>query len=171
MNKQIIFKYHPNVYSNEIIEKESGICECCQKTVTEYCSQIYCCDEISCICLECISNGKAAEKFDGQFIQDADTEKVDDPKKTEELFKRTPGYVCWQGENWLACCNDYCAFIGDVGTKELEEMGIADDVFTEYNKLNGYKDAREYLVKSGSMAGYLFQCLHCGKYHLDVDAD
>lgn len=35
----------------------------------------------------------------------------------------------WQGEYWLACCDDFCAYIGDVGTKELEEMGIADEVF------------------------------------------
>ena len=84
---------------------------------------------------------------------------------------RTPGYVSWQGEYWLACCNDYCAFIGNVGAKELEDMGIADEVFEEYDSLNKYEGAREYLEKSGPLAGYLFKCLHCGKYHLWVDAD
>lgn len=24
---------------------------------------------------------------------------------------RTPGYVSWQGNNWVAHCSDYCAFI------------------------------------------------------------
>lgn len=62
------------------------------------------------------------------FIRDAESGLVSDPQKTEELFKRTPGYASWQGEYWLACCNDYCAFIGDVGTEELERMGIADEV-------------------------------------------
>lgn len=33
------------------------------------------------------------------------------------------------------------------------------------------EDVREYLVKDGSLCGYLFRCLHCGKYHLWVDAD
>jgi uncharacterized protein CbrC (UPF0167 family) len=126
---------------------------------------------VDCLCLECIANGTAAEKFDGIFIQRAEKNKVDDPAKIDELFKRTPGYVSWQGEHWLACCNDFCAFIGDVGTKELEELGIADDVFEEYDALDEYEDAREYLEKAGSMAGYLFQCLHCGKYHLWVDTD
>jgi uncharacterized protein CbrC (UPF0167 family) len=171
MDKLITFKYHPNIYENGIIEKGNGVCQCCGKTVEEYYTTMYCREEVYCLCLECISNGKAVAKFGGGFIQDAETDKVDDPEKTEELFKRTPGYSSWQGEHWLACCNDYCAFIGDVGTKELEEMGIADEVFAEYDELGEYENVREYLVKAGSCAGYLFQCLHCGKYHLWVDAD
>lgn len=34
-----------------------------------------------------------------------------------------------------------------------------------------FEDVEEYLVKDGSLCGYLFKCLHCGKYHLWVDAD
>lgn len=115
---------------------------------------------------------EVAKKFDGQFIEWAEDFKVNDENKREELYCRTPGYISWQGERWLACCEDYCAYLGDVGTKELEEMGIADEVFAEYDSSDcRYEDARKYLVKSGSMAGYLFQCLHCKKYHLWVDAD
>lgn len=91
--------------------------------------------------------------------------------KIDELLNRTPGYTSWQGEHWLACCDDFCAYIGEVGTKELVEMGIADDVFAEYDALDEYENARDYLVKAGSMCGYLFQCLHCGRYHLWVDAE
>lgn len=72
------------------------------KKVNEYCSTMYCIDDVHCICLECISDGKAAEKFEGVFIQDAESGLVSDPQKTEELFKRTPGYASWQGEYWLA---------------------------------------------------------------------
>ncbi len=171
MDKRIVFKYHPNIYENGIVIKESGICQCCGKTVSEYCTCMYCKDNVNCICFECIENGKAAEKFNGTFIQDAEIDKVDDQSKIDELFNRTPGYVSWQGEHWLACCNDFCMFIDDVGTKELEEMGIADEVFLEYDALGEYDDVRDCLEKAGSMAGYLFRCLHCGKYHLWVDAD
>jgi protein yieJ len=38
----------------------------------------------------------------------------------------------------VACCDDYCAFLGDVGTKELEELGIADEVFDDYVKRDEY---------------------------------
>ncbi len=169
MEKKSIFKYHPNIYENDIITKEIGVCQCCEKTVSEYCNKLYAIETVRIICLECVANGKAAEKFDGQFIQDAEIDKVDDPSKSDELFNKTPGYRSWQGENWLACCNDFCAFIGDVGTKELEEMGIDDEVLAEHEEVSGYFVAREYITKKGNCAGYLFQCLHCKKYHLGVD--
>ena len=51
-------------------------------------------------------------------------------------------------------------------------MDIADEVFEEYYMRDDFfEDVEEYLVKDGSLCGYLFQCLHCGKYHLWVDAD
>jgi len=50
-------------------------------------------------------------------------------------------------------------------------MDIADEVFSEYAKRDEYADIEEYLVKEGSLCGYLFRCLHCKKYHLWVDAD
>lgn len=98
-------------------------------------------------------------------------EKIDNDDATVELFSRTPGYLSWQGEYWLACCNDYCEYLGTVGTKELEELGIADEIFETDGSFDSFEDAREYLVKDGSLSGYLFRCLHCGKYKMNVDAD
>lgn len=162
------FKYHPNLYQNNEVVFEKGICQCCEKEVTAYIESMYCAADVDCICLDCVASGRAAEKFNGDFIQDTE-QLVSDDKKTEELFRRTPGYISWQGEYWLVCCDDYCAYLGTVGTKELEEMGIADQVFTEYESKNKYGSNREYLTKDGVFCGYLFQCLHCGKYHLWED--
>ena len=50
MEKKIVFKYHPNVYDNDIIEHENGVCQCCGKEVNEYCSTMYCIDDVHCIC-------------------------------------------------------------------------------------------------------------------------
>lgn len=36
MSERITFKYHPNVYENEITTHEKGICQCCGKEVDEY---------------------------------------------------------------------------------------------------------------------------------------
>ena len=88
-----------------------------------------------------------------------------------ELYNRTPGYLCWQGENWAACCNDYCEYIVTVGIKKLEALGIADELFEPDGSFDGMDDVREFLVKDGGMCGYLFRCLHCGKYKLRVDMD
>ena len=145
MDKRIDFKYNPNVYNNDVVEHGNNTCQCCGKSVNEYIGHMYCREDVSCICMECVANGAAAKKFRGSFVQDAETDKVGDKEKKRELFERTPGYCSWQGEYWLACCNDYCAYIGDVGTKELEEMGIADEVFEEYDNRYEYEDARLYL--------------------------
>jgi uncharacterized protein CbrC (UPF0167 family) len=170
------FKYSPNCYVNGVFQNsESGnpvVCQCCGKETDYFYNTMYCRDTVHFLCPDCIASARAAEKFNGDFIQDA--ERIDDvTEKTDELFHRTPGYTSWHGENWLAHCNDYCAFICDVGTKELEEMGIAEEVFTDYAEMDEFDidEVRPYLTKAGSMAGYLFQCLHCGKYRLWVDAE
>ena len=69
------------------------------------------------------------------------------------------------------CCDDYCTFLGDVGTEELEAMGIADAVFADYEERGGDPRVREVLQAVGETAGYLFRCLHCGAYHLYVDRE
>ena len=50
-------------------------------------------------------------------------------------------------------------------------MDIADEVLEEYAQRGEFAAVEEYLVKDGAICGYLFECLHCGKYHIYVDAD
>ena len=128
--EKITFKYHPNIYEEDILVHGNGTCQCCGKSVSEYIEHLYASEDVDCICLQCVSDGSAAEKFDAEFI--ADAEPVSDPKKTDELFHRTPGYLGWQDDYWLACCDDYCQYLGRVGNAELEELGIRDEVLQEY---------------------------------------
>ena len=167
------FRYYPDpVGTGAFEEGEEKTCPCCGKKSTVYYSTMpYCVENVENLCLICISNGEAARKYDATFVQDAEWKGEPDKEKDEELFCRTPGYISWQGEYWLSCCDDYCAYLGTVGTRELKAMDIADEVFEDYAARNEFEDVREYLVKDGSLCGYLFRCLHCGKYHLWVDAD
>lgn len=171
------FRYHPDPFKTDVFKEDTSVvCECCeQATGVYYRGSIYCTADVKYPCPHCIASGAAAAKFDAGFIQDADPlppDAADAQAKTEELFKRTPGYFSWQGAHWLTCCDDYCEFLGDVGTKELEEMGIADEVFAEYALRGEFavEDVRDCLVAGGDTAGYLFRCLHCGKYKIYVDA-
>ena len=169
--KHIKFRYHPNLYSDEILIHDRNVCSCCGKEVTEYIDQIYAAEEVECICLSCVSDGSAAAKYNGEFIQYA--ENVSDPAKRDELFHRTPGYMAWQGEYWLACCDDYCEYLGPVGIPELEEMGVKEEALRDYaaQEITYPMDVVEkYLRKDGDLTGYLFRCLHCGRYRLYVDA-
>ena len=167
------FKYHPDpLETGSFEEGEEKICPCCgNKSKVYYSSFPYCSEDVEYICPTCISNGEAARKFDAEFVQNAEWHGENDEEKDDELFHRTPGYMSWQGEHWLSCCDDYCAYMGTVGTRELKAMDIADEVIEEYVKRGAFEDIGEYLVKDGPMCGYLFKCLHCGKYHLWVDAD
>lgn len=171
------FRYHPDPVKSGVFKDDvSVVCECCeQETDVYYCGHVYSESDVKYLCPHCIANGEAAAKFDATFVQDADelpSGAANAQAKTDELFKRTPGYFCWQGEQWLTCCDDYCEFLGDVGTKELRKMGIADEVFAQYSLRGEYdvQTVREYLEAGGEMAGYLFRCLHCGKYKIQVDA-
>ena len=167
------FRYHPDpLGTGAFKEGEAKTCPCCGKESTVYYSTMpYCVKDVAYLCPICISSGEAAKKYDATFIQDSEWKGEPDKEKDEELFCRTPGYISWQGEYWLSCCGDYCAYLGTVGTKELKAMDIGDEVFEEYATRNEFEDIKKYLVKDGSLCGYLFTCLHCGKYHLWVDAD
>lgn len=171
------FRYHPDpIKTGAFKEGEEQKCDCCGKpTKIVYNSPFYtACDDIDCICPECISSGAAALKFDGEF-QDADSVgDVSDPSKLDELIHRTPGYIGWQQEYWLAHCDDFCAFIGYVGWDDIVEMGLEAQIEKNYNKeINffDFNDVKENMINNGSMQGYLFQCLHCKEYFLYVDCD
>jgi len=170
MDERPVFKYHPNIYSDDILVYNKKTCQCCKQKVNAYIEHMYTSQNIDCICLKCVHDGTASKKFNGTFIESA--EPVSDDEKKEELFCRTPGYLGWQGEYWLVCCDDYCQYIGRVGIEELKELGIADEVINEYCKReDSYKRdvIEECMYKEGDMSGYLFKCIHCNKHKLWVD--
>ena len=167
------FLYHPDpLATGSFVEGEAKLCPSCGKESNVYYALIpYCIDNIKNLCPFCISNGQAAKKFDAEFIQDAEWQGELDLEKDKLLFCQTPGYISWQGEHWLCCCQDYCAYLGTVGTKELKVMGIAEQVLADYEACEEYQEVEDYLVKDGPICGYLFRCLHCQKYQIWVDAD
>lgn len=170
------FKYHPNPIETGAFQKGTPQkCDCCGcETDLWYESPFYSIDDVDRICPKCISNGAAAKKFDGEF-QDADNVgKVSDSDKLDELLHRTPGYIGWQQEYWCAHCDDFCAFIGYVGWDDLIRSGIDKEIEETYDQdICGFDltDVKEYMQNDGSMQGYLFRCLHCGKHLLYVDCD
>ena len=170
------FKYHPDPIGTGAFEQgETKTCDCCgMETDIWYESPFYARKTIECLCPECIASGRAAEKFDGTFQDEYSLEKKLAPEKIDELIHRTPGYIGWQQEFWLAHCDDYCAFTGYVGWKEIVEMGLEKEIEETYDKSLNYFELDELkgiLYNDGSVQGYLFQCLHCGKHFIYVDCD
>ncbi len=164
------FKYHPNLYLSDMVTFETNVCNCCGKKVHAYISHMHTRFKVTCICLDCVASGKAAEKFDGYFNEDDSP--VKSPEKNDELCKRTPGYYSWQQEKWLNCCNDHCAYLGRVGKADLDDLGIYQEVVAECEKREVWvNELIDDMTPDGWVNGHLFQCLHCGKYHLHVDVN
>lgn len=163
------FKYHPNLYHTQIVVFGKGICNCCKKKTEAYIESMYAEEETDCICLDCVADGKAASMFDGQFVQDADV--IDNEEATDELFHRTPGYFSWQGENWKACCNDYCAYIAGLDEKDFLDSTIREQLKSG-EIINDTDMTVEDIINGASyIRGYLFKCLHCNRQYLRVDMD
>ncbi|MDE7432148.1 MAG: CbrC family protein [Lachnospiraceae bacterium] len=172
------FKYHPNPFLTGAFSEleQPQRCDCCGKeTLIRYENNLYSSIEnIDCLCPSCIADGSAAKKFDGEFQDEDATDEINDPEgeKIHELIHKTPGYCGWQQEYWRAHCNDYCAFIGYVGSQELKELKIMDEVLDDDCWMDDTKEMiRENLLNGGSFQGYLFRCIHCGKYLLWADYD
>lgn len=169
------FRYHPNPLETGAF-READIpvfCSCCEKpTRIYYVSPFYAVDDIDALCPECIANCAAAKKYGGEFQDAFSVDEVGDEAKLDELVHRTPGYRGWQQEYWRAHCDDFCAFLGYVGTKELRALGVMDEVLDD----PGWDDwqrniIQKHLRNGGSTQGYLFRCLHCDKHLLWFDCD
>jgi uncharacterized protein CbrC (UPF0167 family) len=176
------FKYSPNAYKINVLEKIEGTCSVCNQARTlKYTGSFYSVDEPEYICPWCIADGSAAEKFDGQFSDAAGVEKPNGyeasqtlkeafEEKIREVIQKTPGYISWQQEVWLSHCNEPCAFI-DYADSEIIKPFI-EELQDDIESLGFERDMIENeLSKEGSVVGYLFQCLHCGKHRLHVDGD
>ena len=108
------FKYHPDpIKTGAFSQGEYRKCDCCNESTNIWYSEPFYTakDGIECLCPNCIANGMAASKFDGEFQDPESTDRVSNPDKLDELIHRTPGYFGWQQEYWIAHCDDYCAFV------------------------------------------------------------
>lgn len=113
-------------------------------------------------------------KYDGEFLDVCSCEKVDSDDYMDELIHRTPGYNAWQQEEWLSHCGDFCAFVEYVGWEEISKLSkeLKDDLDKIKSEFRFKQEELEkYLINDGSLQGYLFKCVVCGKHRLTVDCD
>lgn len=117
-----IFKYHPNPLETKNITESTVKCICCEQSrgfiyvASVYARGTY--DDV--ICPWCIADGSAAKKLDATFCSDIDGEIA--AEIVDEVIRRTPGYISWQGEQWQTHCGDACEFHGDVSKSEMNNL-------------------------------------------------
>lgn len=161
------FRYHPDPVATGSIQHSGGGCPSCgEVTGWAYATTPYGMGEQpEGLCPWCIASGAAADRFGSQFC---DQIVGDVPEEVaEELRLRTPGFVSWQGERWLAHCGDACAYLGPVGWDRLVDLPDARDALIR----DGWPpDVLPLIRVDGDLSGYLFVCLTCGTYLAWADA-
>ncbi len=172
-NKLPVFKYFPDPIKEGVIKKEKTLCPVCgEEKDYVYVGPLYAFDTVEGICPWCIKDGKAAEKYDGEFQPEESCEKVDNKEYLDELIHRTPGYFGCQEELWLSHCGDYCAFMGLLGRDRFDEL--EDELKEDIERIVKYEDITydEFKDSIGRYRwAYLLKCLKCGKYRLTTDVE
>jgi uncharacterized protein CbrC (UPF0167 family) len=170
------FTYHPDPLATGMFKHKSASCPCCEKTTPfVYAQKPYCADEVEDLCPWCIADGSAAKKFGAVFSDGRPLIKAGLKQAiVDEVVHRTPGYISWQQDSWLACCEDACEFHGDLKKEELPSL--PPDTVAEFRSKNRVDDRiwTNLVAKyqpGGSPAIYKFVCRHCRKIHLGFDFD
>ena len=125
------------------------------------------------VCPWCLHDGTAARRYPGTSFNDAPRAAGIPAPAREELEYRTPTYYTFQEKEWPTHHDDYCAFIGYAGWKEIAAYAaeLAADLARLRRWTKWVKADLEAWKTGSSVQGYLFRCLTCGVHRLTVDMD
>ncbi|HUQ63903.1 MAG TPA: CbrC family protein [Acidimicrobiales bacterium] len=173
------FRYHPDPIATGAVERSEKECLACGRArAFIYVGPVFAEAElVDALCPWCIGSGTAAERFDAQYTDVSLGVPVGVPTSaTDDIAHRTPGFRGWQQEHWLYHCDDGCAFMGEVGRRELDDYPDALAALRRESQLSGWgeDDVAVYLdslTKGGAPTAYLFRCLTCGVHLAYSDFD
>ena len=150
------------------------VCVCCgEARGYKYTAVIYAAEEVAAACPWCIADGSLAVRFDATLNDDHPLISAGMPSEVvEEVTCRTPGYICWQQEEWLCCCDDACEFHGDAPREEI--LALDHDGVASLSKVTLFSvpDLRSIIKDyepGGSPAFYKFVCRHCRRVRYGGD--
>ncbi|MCU1492972.1 MAG: hypothetical protein JWO62_736 [Acidimicrobiaceae bacterium] len=152
-----VFRYHPDPVATGSVETSTVKCVACEKKRGYvYVGPVYRQeDSDDNLCPWCIADGTAASKFDAAFTDVGWGVPDDVPASVlDEVSRRTPGFQSLQQDHWLYHCRNACAFLGQIGRRELENIPEALDMLLHENDRFGWNErqSREHvdgLVASG----------------------
>lgn len=172
---QPFFRYHPDPVASGSVRAAVETCACCERdTGWVYTGPFYSAEDVSGrFCPWCIADGRAAERFAGDFADSYGLAGVSEDV-LHEVTRRTPGFHAWQDPHWLVHCQDAAAFLGEVGHTELAAHPEALDQPRTDLRLGGWHDEAQlerFLAHLGQGASaMLFRCTVCGSHLAYVDA-
>ena len=174
INSLKLFTYNKDPYRTNVFKHNENeyTCDVCKKTpLFIYAGPAYCNGDVTHICASCIASGEAAKALDATFFDPDMADKVSDPKKLEDLITKNPGYFAIYNEKWLAHCDDYCEYLGNLDFEEMDKLGITEKVsmLLEDNEY-GYtlKEIKKGIAK-GILMVCVFRCLKCKTILVDIN--
>ena len=159
------FKYYRNPRLAVKFDEEPVICDCCKNPTHFYANSMYTTEDINAICPDCITSGKACEKFDGEFNTAIN---FGNDEAYEQLVTKTPPLSTFQEIDWPHCHNDYCTYIGTCTEEDLENEDLMAELEETFDE-----DGYEFEEIQDMSPDYLllYQCEVCGKHHVKIDVD
>jgi uncharacterized protein CbrC (UPF0167 family) len=166
------FPYHPDPLATGFVKPSDAECACCGESRGYiYTGPVYAVSDLDeQLCLWCIADGSAAERFDATFTDDSQAPDGVATGIVEQVTTRTPGFSGWQQERWLYHCDDGTAFLGLAGWEELQAFPDAL-ASLRVESADMREDYLRALDKDGSPTAYLFRCRHCGTHVAYSDCD
>jgi len=169
------FCYHPDPVATGSVEASGTVCVCCGVARGFiYVAPVYGeKDLFDSLCPWCIADGSAAAKLGASFADSHPLVKAGVPESVvEEVSLRTPGYSCWQQEQWLAHCGDACEFHGDATVEDVANASAQTKQawMAEYSQDEaGWKWVTEGYQPKADSALYKFKCRHCSAVQFGWD--
>jgi uncharacterized protein len=172
------FKYHLDPIRNEVIVAGDGICICCGRAR----GYLYVGPAFTTnrevrdnVCPWCVADGSAAQKYDAYFVGSHPLLSAGISRAiVDEVTEQTPGYFCWQSDNWQSHCNDACVYHGDATVEDIANASRAsiEAWKAEYDmKDTDWSLFADGYEPKGHAAFYKFVCRHCGEVRFSWDLD
>ena len=170
------FRYFPDPLGAGSFEQSDQDCECCGlNRGLLFTGAIYSANEIESVCPWCIASGELERKFGATLNDDHPLRVAGLPDKIiHEVTSRTPGYISWQQDEWLACCQDACEYHGEPSQEELDnlsEEGIQSIAKETGFALEVVRNRILHPDQNQGMAFYKFICRHCNKTMVNFDCE
>jgi uncharacterized protein len=173
------FGYHRDPLASGSVEASDASCRCCRrKRGFVYVGPVYSehDDLDGALCPWCIADGKAHEKFDASFTDEAGFPDGIPREAVEEVAFRTPSFNSWREGRWLTCCGDAATFLEPIGYAEIKARyprieGSLVTYIVQDLKISGSAAIRllESLHRDSSPTAYVFQCRRCDAQPAYVD--
>ena len=177
------FKYFPNVHTEFVENKDGAECVCCGKiSKYVYKNAAELTDKSGIVlCSDCIANGKASRKLKLEFNSKYCVAPWCDKNAQNEVIYKTPSVFSSQEFLWPTCCDDFCAYMGNLADKWHDVSKIYDEI--DSSIIDAIK-RNETFVEIGrpieelieacnqnSVGVLVFKCLRCGKCRVLIDLD